>query len=416
MTRILSMIVTILIICRCNYSNKSSMMNRLDFSIDDEQKSDKSERSINSNSLKEKLQEVIEASQKCNNKKGFLVIGQTGHGKSTTINFLKGNRIYKEKDEHTGLMHIKSYPDDPPIGHKSESKTSIITPHKFSNRDVYYFDAPGFNDTSFEIEEKIARYFSLNMAPKQGTIIGIIIVLNLDSAHSTNERGKNIKESLRIFSSFLPTYKNYSNNIFYFITKSDGFSKKQVINQLKYLEEGVDNDLGSHIRSIYSSPKNLYLIKPLDNYGNTNTNLRNQINSELANKYGYINPSDFRFAADENTKLKLGNWLKELTTTSINDYERAKKIRTEIEYNASQINYRNELTGRWRFKKSRIESDISSLENKIKELKNKTIRVEVGSEKKFIVPAMWNSPHMKGFWGTTCSIATTLNPMSWFIH
>ena len=74
-----------------------------------------------------------------------FVVGDTGSGKSTFINFMVGAPLVMKKEEKLNRYMIENAEADPqlPIGHGMKSKTKIPTIYKDKENRVWV-DTPGF--------------------------------------------------------------------------------------------------------------------------------------------------------------------------------------------------------------------------------------------------------------------------------
>jgi hypothetical protein len=153
-------------------------------------------------------QGVVEA-EKAEGKEIILFIGNTGAGKSTTINYLCGCTMELISPDDL-LPPIKAIDDlvvvvkPPPqgakkevmaIGHTKESKTFM--PHIETDTETHntYMDCPGFLDNRGP-EINIAKAFNIKNSIKKAKAVKVILLINYHSLKA--ERGRGLDEMLKI--------------------------------------------------------------------------------------------------------------------------------------------------------------------------------------------------------------------------
>ncbi len=134
------------------------------------------------------------------NDKAIIVIGRTGAGKSTLVNYLTNPEslevvLLKDEenpfDEGELVIGLKNqYKDNAlKIGHTKDSKTAI--PDKWSNNHTTYWDCPGFEDTNGPLQE-IPNAFYLKKIFDSAKEVKLILAIDYNDLK--NSRAKDIKK------------------------------------------------------------------------------------------------------------------------------------------------------------------------------------------------------------------------------
>ncbi|CAF1149796.1 unnamed protein product [Adineta steineri] len=163
-----------------------------------------------------------------------LLIGITGSGKSTTVQFLTGTKMKETRVEICSRKFLKHITTDGPINNPglidvksspfSKSETRFIIPVTISLKDIFgsyetneiiLCDAPGFGDTkSPEID--ISNCIGVIRALKSCKSVSI---LALSSYQSLGDRGEGIQQLIHILINMIHGIENRLNSILYGFTK-----------------------------------------------------------------------------------------------------------------------------------------------------------------------------------------------------
>jgi predicted GTPase len=141
---------------------------------------------ITKTSLEESIQEVELLIKKGSAKIGeekveqaVIVVGQTGHGKSSLVNYLAGAKLTAKHQGYPPELYIDA---QQPVGeinivHGTISGTSI--PNKFfdAKTGITYFDCPGFDDTRGP-EQDIANAFYIKRVFDVAEQVKVVVVIN----------------------------------------------------------------------------------------------------------------------------------------------------------------------------------------------------------------------------------------------
>ncbi|WP_425360854.1 hypothetical protein [Candidatus Tisiphia endosymbiont of Ceraclea dissimilis] len=147
------------------------------------------------------IKEVLDLIQEGNDrlqehgKKGILLLGNTGAGKSTLAHLLSGIELQAIRDNATNKLVIDAmYPlENIAIGHKMTSETKI--PNKCLAKDLIIWDCPGFNDT--DPVQEIANSFYIKRLFE--TTDQLKFVLVVDESNLSSNRGSIFLETLYNF-------------------------------------------------------------------------------------------------------------------------------------------------------------------------------------------------------------------------
>eukprot|EP01040_Poterioochromonas_malhamensis_P013523 gene13524-14872_t len=125
-----------------------------------------------------------------------LVVGNTGAGKSTFLNYLVGKKMIEAKVP--GSMKKGFRCDDPvfEIGFGFESKTHFPQVYYDPESDLTYCDCPGFNDNRGVDFDVSNMYAIARLCQSARSIKGVVILINYYSLET--DRAKGLRETLDI--------------------------------------------------------------------------------------------------------------------------------------------------------------------------------------------------------------------------
>ena len=145
----------------------------------------------------EQLQKLIQqgesAAKEAEGKSLLMVLGNTGAGKSTAINYIDGCKMVSEMDMDQGreIIQVDEKAGNPPalmkIGH---DKSETLIPQIKSGKVGTYIDNPGFNDTRGAITN-IANAINIKNAISKANSVKILILINFHSLFVDRMKGLN---------------------------------------------------------------------------------------------------------------------------------------------------------------------------------------------------------------------------------
>ena len=199
----------------------------------------------------------------------FLLIGPTGSGKSTILNYLAGSKMSMDemgsaiatevKSERMKRVKIKD-------GFKSETREVLSISIDFMDENNYeskilICDSPGFKDTR-EAEIDVINSIVFNKAISIAG--GVVPLLVVDSDQGSKNRCfTSLCESLE---NLIPNKETIEKNVFYLFKRFK--SEKDLENNfLEYSKtaNGYVKFIYDDIRKKYTEKKNCYFINVLDN-------------------------------------------------------------------------------------------------------------------------------------------------------
>jgi ribosome biogenesis GTPase A len=179
-----------------------------------------------------------------------LVIGCTGSGKSTLINYLISNKIiFKNHFADTIAEAEKTGENFPEIGHSTESKT--IYPKVFidDQHDVAYCDFPGFFDNR-SFEERVSITINTQSAILNSKNVEAIIVV-LSQAELGAQRGKLFKSLSRLLDNLICDFESILPNIIFVLSKPyNNITSEQFYNHIEELANSNLSFLQDKIKNV----------------------------------------------------------------------------------------------------------------------------------------------------------------------
>ncbi|MFI5405303.1 MAG: GTPase [Nitrososphaerales archaeon] len=193
--------------------------------------------------LTRELKEILDAVSTVIDKQIVLVIGNTGDGKSSLVNYLLGSRLKREEVKKEisntlkGKTEVKEISQSivkvvdgdkeyTKIGHEIGSQTQHIQVIKFPDADYYYCDCPGFG-VNHDQEIQSTGFLETQLAFQlSGKIRAILVVVDLSKCAADNRQ----LYMQGIFNSVLHLLKNVTSdtikNGLYFVGTKVTNSKK----------------------------------------------------------------------------------------------------------------------------------------------------------------------------------------------
>ncbi|EQF27155.1 chvD family ATP-binding cassette protein [Clostridioides difficile CD160] len=219
------------------------------------------------------LNEGKVAIDKAQNQNLILILGGTGCGKSTAINYLAGCKMIEVEDEDTGISYIECLDPVAEIGSGAVSQTlypNIVDMRKsVEGMDAKLCDTAGFSDNR-GVAHDISAAVSLGEVFKNSASICAVVVL-IPEADILDSRLTKVLDLFQQLNMCLHR-DNFKGSITFFVSKSFlGRTEKQLYNIIKKKYEQLCENLESNIDEkawlfeelLKDNGKNIHLCKPL---------------------------------------------------------------------------------------------------------------------------------------------------------
>lgn len=214
--------------------------------------------------IEEILKKVKEANNIAHNaakdKDLVLVVGNTGSGKSTFLNYLIGKKMIEP-----GSMKKVFQCEDPvfEIGFGFESKTHFPQVYYDPESDLTYCDCPGFNDNR-GVEFDVSNMYAIaRLCHSARSIKGVVILINYFSLET--DRAKGLRETLDILRKvFYDKLDECLGSVQIVVTREKG--EVDLSDLRDFLSEGASSlDLPNSLatNAEFYDPLDRYLEKPL---------------------------------------------------------------------------------------------------------------------------------------------------------
>ena len=185
-------------------------------------------------------------------KEVVVVIGNTGSGKSTLVNYLTNKELVVQKPiniKKEGALVIDSKDKSCEIGHMNQSKTTI--PNRDATTSTIYWDCSGFRDTR-KFKADVINQVYINNIFKNTEKIKVLVLIdqpNLDAS-----RGGAFDEILSTLNSMFKNSKEVLNDSCIFVfTKMKGYNLDGLKQDLKNNYANEKSDLDDSSKEILSN-------------------------------------------------------------------------------------------------------------------------------------------------------------------
>lgn len=192
------------------------------------------------------LSASVEANANAKDQDVVLFIGNTGAGKSTTINYLLGHKIKKVPRKQLGVtgttMDILVAEDEvAKIGHQpGASKTSfpIVIQDKVNR--MAYCDCPGFSDTRGPGTEIFNAFSIREVTDHAKSVKGFVVFIEYSSFE--HERGTILK-NIKFLQLLIKDFKKHERAIMFLVTKAPHNVDLEGIKKTlrKFVKDAVEN-------------------------------------------------------------------------------------------------------------------------------------------------------------------------------
>jgi predicted GTPase len=143
----------------------------------------------------------------CCNEDTVFMMGNTGVGKSTTINYMCGRKVVKVLDEHDEFferLEVENPIEGCAVGHGGDSLTrylqSVVDPSGHDGKTLVFCDTPGFEDTEGS-EVDIANAVAISWTIRQCRSVRLVLLIN--ASMFADQRGVELNKLLHLFKRFL---------------------------------------------------------------------------------------------------------------------------------------------------------------------------------------------------------------------
>lgn len=207
------------------------------------------------------MSEAFSKIKSAEKKEMVLVIGNTGAGKSTTVNYLLGCELQAEESLN-GNIAVPIGEIYAEMGNDSESKT--FYPEVFTNgKDpLLYCDCPGFLDNRGK-EEKICVSINTQMAITLArNIKSVMVVVDINSL--TTDRGGSFRKLSETLGLLLKNPEEVASSILFVFTKNPKAKPAQILKKVSELiasEEKKLKEKGSYISKFIGAEEDIHKTK-----------------------------------------------------------------------------------------------------------------------------------------------------------
>eukprot|EP01040_Poterioochromonas_malhamensis_P013525 gene13525-14874_t len=236
---------------------------KLDDKVDDDENDVDDDYEIIEEILKKVQEADIIAHNEAKDKDLVLVVGNTGSGKSTFLNYLIGKKMIEAK--FPGSMKKVFQCEDPvfEIGFGFESKTHFPQVYYDPESDLTYCDCPGFNDNR-GVEFDVSNMYAIaRLCHSARSIKGVVILINYFSLET--DRAKGLRETLDILRKvFYDKLDECLGSVQIVVTREKG--EVDLSDLRDFLSEGASSlDLPNSLatNAEFYDPLDRYLEKPL---------------------------------------------------------------------------------------------------------------------------------------------------------
>nr|NGX39765.1 E3 ubiquitin-protein ligase SlrP [Chlamydiota bacterium] len=208
-----------------------------------------------------------ERAKKIEGKEAVIVIGNTGAGKSTIVNYFAGCTMELKSPKELGLKGIKKFvvvrsreeggalDEIMPIGHTKESKTFMPQIETEPDMRFTFCDCPGFLDNR-GAEINIANAVNIKNAIIRANSVKVIILINYHSLMA--DRGRGLSDMLKICSNLFGRSENLKKHASSLLL---GITQAPLDLALEDLKEWIVEDTPDVMQTL---SERLFLFDPLD--------------------------------------------------------------------------------------------------------------------------------------------------------
>lgn len=304
--------------------------------------------------LENNIVNIEKQAQKFKGKEVVLVVGKTGSGKSTTINYLQERKLKEVIDQGgNAFLEIDADQDtfegvSPAMSAGIDACTTIATPYACIDS-LYFCDTAGFSDPA-GIATNLANHIAVQSVIKNAAAIkGIIFVIQANSISSVlaEERAQSFKSMVETIYHLVGDPTILTDSVAYVFTKviapGGGYLNTDSIRfRLRQLVEGGDSGdpekrrLLERIKAMELHPR-LYPVSGVDE-----GEMRNQINNFFINHAKTISKDQLHLSVTGEEKAVLFQ-LAEKIAVEFNQYHQEKvELLERREHLLHQINKNEE--------------------------------------------------------------------------
>jgi energy-coupling factor transporter ATP-binding protein EcfA2 len=339
-----------------------------------------------------------------------LVVGNTGSGKSTVINYLLGNEMKKIMNKgsrvYVGVTEDESL--YPKIGLRSLSETLYSSIYHDSNNDIYWCDCAGFGENRGLVEEILAD-INLEIAIRlSNSVIAIIIVIN---SHELDvKKGVALSQLNQKLASIIKSFEDVVESVLFVFTKID--DNEMVVGDLiEQIQQKIEDqaslkqksksswDISELDDKSNSMEKCLHMLKLMSenedkffimNY--TTNKVRQEIIDHVLSLKQAILKSNFEFETNNNLRLKFNQFVFKVAHEGTCLIESRNDLNKFIHRSNNELQRLSERISFYENENNMLSNNSSNNEGI---MKNSTIDEETSNESKMIIEKIKSNEALK---------------------
>ena len=157
----------------------------------------------------------------CQEKDAVFLLGNTGAGKSCTINYLAGRKVVVMREpvldenlvvkDYVERIDVENPLDGCKVGHRGDSQTRYLRCFESPDCSLVYCDTPGFDDTEGSAVD-IANAIAIASALRGCKSVRLVLVIEANTILMS--RGKELKNLLLLLCRFIRKIDNHLDSAF----------------------------------------------------------------------------------------------------------------------------------------------------------------------------------------------------------
>ena len=330
--------------------------------------------------LKDGLKENYKHIEPLRDKDAVFFCGDTGTGKSTTINFLLGCEMVR-RSTFLGKCCYDCADPVAAIGHGAQACTEYPQAYQAADKEqLCLVDCPGFKDTRGVLKETLCNmctHFAFQMAAR---VRAVALVIDCESI--TGARGSSIKSLLQTVAHLITIQEDDACPLLFLVTKvpSSGDAvraRDEFLSHVPNLKEGLPPEgkeaAGKLFDMMVANPDNVFVV-------DLDTTAQREAILNRAQQMTPIQPSRFRLVAHTGSQQLMKDILDSIAQLATPLVSSGLHSQQAIQINQKEVAQLTEEINQWRSSQADTDNEVNTLlkqyQNQLAKSRHKRIGIQ----------------------------------------